>query len=130
LNKCQEEFEAAYQEDKILPEDPKEKTIFKEKQRQRKLEIMNFVGELFKIRWLSTLTIFDCVSKLLTAVLAPKEKDLVDKGLLELRCELLCKLMRSVGRIDHPFMDTCFDHLTKLRLDVTLSPRIRLQIWV
>jgi len=127
LNKCQEEFESTYMsDDKDQPEDPEERLIYKEKIRRRKLGNVKFIGELFKSKLLSERIIQECIKILFDSV----GKSRSDKETMEHHCELVCKLMFTIGKLidtskAKPFMQQYFEQFTKLSHDENLSSRIR-----
>jgi len=126
LNKCQEEFESAYMSDDKLPEDPEDRLIFKEKARRRKLGNVKFIGELFKSKLLSEKIIQECVKILFDSV----GKSRTDRETMEHHCELVYKLMTTIGKLidtpkAKPFMQRYFDQFSKLSQDDNISSRIR-----
>jgi len=128
LNKCQEEFESTYTrgDTKDMPEDPEDRLIFKEKIRSRKLGNVKFIGELFKSKLLSERIIQECVKILFDSI----GKSRSDKETMEHHCELVCKLMTTIGKLidtskAKPFMQQYFNQFRKLALDESLSVRIR-----
>jgi len=112
--------------DKDLPEDPEERTIFMDKIRKRKLGNVKFIGELFKAKLLSEKIVHECIKILFDSVYKTRP----DKETMEHHCELLCKLMTTIGKLidtpkAKPFMDRYFEQFGKLSADETISSRIR-----
>jgi len=123
LNKCQDEFESTYViNNKNLSDDPEERFF---KLRRRKLGNVKFIGELFKSKLLSEKIVEECIRILLDPVDKSRDKETVEH-----HCELICKLMTTIGKLlDQPksksFMQKHFDQFTRLSQDENLSSRIR-----
>jgi hypothetical protein len=113
-------------ENKDLPENPDDRVVYKEKLRRRKLGNVKFIGELFKSKLLSEKIIQECVKILFDSVHNTKS----DKETMEHHCELVCKLLTTIGKlIDSskatPFMQQYFGEIQKLSQDDNVSSRIR-----
>jgi len=87
---------------------------------------VKFIGELFKLKLLSERIIQECIKILFASVGNAR----TDKETMEHHCELVCKLMSTIGKLidtpqAKPFMHQYFDSFTKLSQDEAISARIR-----
>jgi len=86
---------------------------------------VKFIGELFKSELLSERINQECVKILFDSI----EKTRIDKETMEHHCELVCKLMTTIGKLieskSKSFMQQYFNHFVKLSQDESLSSRIR-----
>ncbi|KAJ3204621.1 hypothetical protein HDU82_005717 [Entophlyctis luteolus] len=144
LNKCQEEFENSEKWSKADSEEaesrqerikrlhsmsPAEKEKYAEdeynrnKLKRRVLGNVTFIGELFKLNMITEKIMHGCITQLLVEVQHPEEEE----------TESLCKLMKTIGeRLDHErgraFMDTYFNRIKALSINMVLPSRIRFML--
>ncbi|KAJ3912774.1 armadillo-type protein [Lentinula edodes] len=118
LNKCQEDFErgwfnkeataAAAAATKAIEEQAL-KAANTTKEKAKRLGLIKFIGELFKLQMLTERIMYECVKKLLGNVENPEEEEI----------ESLCQLLITVGQmLDTPkacaHMNVYFDRMKEL----------------
>ncbi|EDR09105.1 uncharacterized protein LACBIDRAFT_249451 [Laccaria bicolor S238N-H82] len=136
LNRCQEDFERASQDEaaKAANEQSKEGgaeevALYSEeyyaaqKAKRQGLGLIKFIGELFKLQMLTERIMHECVKKLLGNVENPEEEEI----------ESLCKLLTTVGAsLDTPkaraHMDVYFSRMKELTKSQNVSSRMQFML--
>ena len=145
LNRCQEELERGWaakdataaaraSEDAVVTkatETSGEVELYSDeyhaaqKDRRRGLNLIQFVGELYKLQMLTERIMHECIKKLLGDVKNPEGEQI----------EKLCRLLTTVGKsLDNPkaraHMDIYFTRMKELGKSNNVAPRIRFMLQV
>ena len=136
LNRCQEDFERGWFAEETTAKAANEKKsneseLYSEEsyvaQRAKRpgLNLIKFIGELFKLQMLTERIMHECVKKLLGNVENPEEEEI----------EFLCQLLKTVGHLlDVPkaraHMDVYFTRMKNLGKSPNVSPRIQFMLQV
>jgi MIF4G domain len=96
-----------------------------QKARRRRLGLIRFLGELFKLQILTERIMHECVKKLLGNVENPEVEEF----------ESLCKLLTTIGQIldtnkARALMDVYFSRMKELTRNESVNPRLQLLLLV
>ena len=140
LNRCQEDFErgwaakdiaASAAAAKAFAEASGEAELYSDeyyvaqKAKQRRLGLIQFIGELYKLQMLTERIMHECIKKLFGNVDNPKEEEI----------ESLCRLLTTIGKLlDNPkaraHMDIYFTRMKELGKSSNVSPGMQLILQV
>jgi translation initiation factor 4G len=136
LNRCQEHFERGWSAKdaaakisegiKKVEEASSEVELYSDeyyaaqKAKRQGLGLIQFIGELYKLRMLTERIMHECIKKLLAGVDNPQEEEI----------ESLCRLLTAIGRLlDNPkgraHMDIYFTRMKGLEESSNVAPRIQ-----
>jgi translation initiation factor 4G len=141
LNRCQEDFERGWAAKdaaakisegiKKVEEASSEVELYSDeyyaaqKAKRQGLGLIQFIGELYKLRMLTERIMHECIKKLLGNVDNPEEEEI----------ESLCRLLTTVGRLlDNPkaraHMDIYFTRMKELGKSSNVAPRMQFMLQV
>ncbi|KAG2073729.1 ARM repeat-containing protein [Suillus decipiens] len=94
-----------------------------QKAKRQGLNLITFIGELFKVRMLTGRIMHECVKKLLRNIESPEEEEI----------ESLCQLLKTVGQLlDTPkaraHMDVYFTRMKELSKSYSVSTRMQFML--
>jgi len=96
-----------------------------QKATERRVGLIKFIGELFKLQMLTERIMHECIEKLLHNLYDPEEEDI----------ESLCTLMTTVGLLldtqrGRVHMDVYFQSMKELTQNLNVSPQMRFMLQV
>ncbi|KAG2366186.1 armadillo-type protein [Suillus spraguei] len=94
-----------------------------QKVKRQGLNLITFIGELFKVRMLTERIMHECVKKLLRNIESPEEEEI----------EGLCQLLKTVGQLldtpkAHAHMDVYFTRMKELSKSYNVSTRMQFML--